>query len=85
MIMNAASRFAAIIAAIAFALLSSDPESQIITVYFLVALLLFDSFCRIFLFDIPPKGGSSASNTSNKTAVTAVGGDTTSSNTGVEM
>eukprot|EP00029_Vermamoeba_vermiformis_P007765 TRINITY_DN344_c0_g1_i2.p1 TRINITY_DN344_c0_g1~~TRINITY_DN344_c0_g1_i2.p1 ORF type:complete len:437 (-),score=40.10 TRINITY_DN344_c0_g1_i2:28-1338(-) len=85
MIMNAASRFAAIIAAIAFALLSSDPESQIITVYFLVALLLFDSFCRIFLFDIPPKGGSSASNTSNKTAVTAVGGDTTSSNTGFEM
>jgi hypothetical protein len=61
MILNAVSRFCLVITAIAFSLGQSDPLSFVVTAAFVGAMLIFDSFARIFLFDAPKKHMSSNS------------------------
>jgi hypothetical protein len=78
MILNAVARFCLIVTAIAFAIVDDEPVGYLITCFFLASSMLFDSFARIFLFDMPKKVSTSRSPTnSSDKPTTAAGDDTT--------
>lgn len=60
MIMNAASAFSVLITGFVFALSGGDPVPFLASISFVGATMLFDSFARIHLFDVPKKAGNSS-------------------------
>lgn len=77
MILNAVARFCLIITAIAFAIEDKDPVAYLISCFFLASAMLFDSFARIFLFDMPQKASTSKSQTNSSDKPTAATGEDT--------
>ncbi len=75
MILNAVARFCLIITAIAFAIEDKEPVAFLVSCFFLASAMLFDSFARIFLFDMPKKVSTSRSPTNSSDKPTTAPGD----------